>query len=134
MFDRDYVGAWDLNGKDAVVTIAKVAPVVLNNGKTKNKKPVLWFVGAEKGLPLNKTNAKCIAAMYGNDTEQWIGKRIAIYGTKTDVGGEQVDCIRVRPGVPAAATKKNGKAESEPSPSAFSDADLASAGRTEPTP
>lgn len=112
MFDRDYIGAWDLP-RDAVVTISKVeAATLVAQGNKKAKKPVLYFEGKEKGLACNKTNAKTIAAMYGNDTAKWIGKRITIYATKTMFGSEQVDCIRVRPSIPRATT--NGKPAAPP--------------------
>ena len=113
MFDAKYIGSWDLPaGKDVVVTIAKVAGEELNNGRTKNKKPVISFVGKEKTFVANKTNCKAIAGMYGTMTEAWIGKKIALYVTKTHDpgGGGEIDCIRVRPTVP------KGKAAAEPAP------------------
>lgn len=101
MFDKDYIGAWDLAGKDVTVTIAKVeAKILVSQGAKKTKKPVAYFANAEKGMALNTTNCKTIAAMYGSDTDAWVGKRITIYPTKTDMGGQTVDCIRVRPGIP----------------------------------
>jgi hypothetical protein len=112
MFDRDYIGAWDLKG-DVTVTITSVeAKQLTAQGGRTSKKPIIHFDGKEKGFACNKTNAKTIAAMYGNDTAAWSGKRITIYPTQTQMGGETVDCIRVRNVVPAAAGK--GKAAQEP--------------------
>lgn len=100
MFDRDYVGAWDLKG-DTTVAIERVeAKELTAQGGRKSKKPIVYFTGAEKGLACNKTNAKIIAAMYGNDTAAWAGKKITLFATTTSMGGETVDCIRVRPVVP----------------------------------
>lgn len=112
MFDSDWIRAWDLGGKDRVVTIVKVEAGELENhrAKKKDRKPVVWFKGAKKPLALNKTNAKTIASMYGTDTTSWVGKTIAIYPTKTQFGNEEMDCIRVRPNVP------KGKAEDMPNP------------------
>ena len=101
MFDSEYLGAWDLLGKDVTVTVDRVAAGTLTGaGGRKSKKPLVFFVGKEKALALNKTNAKIIAAMYGTDTAEWAGKKITIYPTRTEMAGETVDCIRVRPGVP----------------------------------
>ena len=109
MYDRDYIGAWDLQGRDVVVTIARVeAKELVSQGNRKNKKPVVYFDGTEKGLALNKTNGKAIAGMYGTKTEDWIGRKITIYATRTQMGGEEVDCVRVRPTPPADGT--NSKA------------------------
>lgn len=104
MFDRDYLGAWDIP-HDVTVTIKRVEAKKLQNGKGKaNSKPVLYFEGKEKGLACNKTNGKTIAAMYGNDIEKWSGKRITLYATTTTFGPETVECIRVRPGIPKSST------------------------------
>ena len=101
MYDRDYIYAFDLMGRDVVVTIAKVVAGELTAaGGRKSKKPVVYFEGKDKGLALNKTNGKTIASLFGTDTDQWIGKKIAIYPTETSMGGETVECIRVRNKVP----------------------------------
>lgn len=101
LFAADYVGAWDLSGKDVTLRIIRVVAAVLtsSNGH-KKKKPVVFFENANKGFALNKTNAKTIATMYGNNTEAWIGQRITIYPTQTTFNEHQVDCVRVRPTVP----------------------------------
>lgn len=105
MFDREYIGSWDLpRDRDAIVTIREVKAATLNNGRSSNKKPIVFFAGKEKGMVCNKTNAKTIAAMYGNDTREWVGKAIALYVDKTrdPSGGGEVECIRVRPRPPKA--------------------------------
>lgn len=102
MMDRDFIFAFDLNGKDVTVTIAKVtAGQLTGEGGRKSKKPIAFFEGKEKGMALNATNCKTIAAMYGNDVERWIGKRVTLYPTTTEMGGKTVECIRVRPTPPS---------------------------------
>jgi len=100
MFDRKYVGAWDLEGKEVTVRIVRVTAETLKNKAGENKKPVVYFEGTDKGFALNKTNAKTIAAMYGNDTAAWSGKLITLYATSVSFGNETTDAIRVRPGIP----------------------------------
>lgn len=110
MFDSEYIGAWDLSGKDVTVTIERVeAGTLTAAGGRKSRKPIVHFSGGKKGMALNKTNAKAIAAMYGADTRNWAGKAITIYPTKTEMAGETVDCIRVRPGIPASAPSDGGQ-------------------------
>lgn len=114
LMDREYMYAFDLQGKDCTVTIEKVSQGELTAlGGRKSKKPLCFFrEGREKKpLALNSTNCKTIAALYGNDTADWIGKRITIYPTTTTMAGDTVDCIRVRPSVPA------GKPAAAPEPS-----------------
>lgn len=106
MFDRDYIGAWDLGGRDVTVVIDRVkAGELVGQGGRKARKPIVYFRGKEKGLALNKTNAKAVAAMYGNDTSKWAGKAITLYPTQTQFGGDTVDCIRVRPERPKTEKK-----------------------------
>lgn len=103
LYDRDYIGAWDLEGKDVTVTIATVKGGELTAiGGRKSKKPIIHFAGKEKGMIVNKTNAKTIAAMYGNLVEAWVDKRITLFTsmTRNPEGGGDVECIRVRPSIP----------------------------------
>jgi hypothetical protein len=112
MFDREYIGVWDLEGKDRTLVMEKVhAGTLTAQGNRKSKKPIVFFRGAEKGFPLNKTNAKTIAALYGTDTDNWIGKPITIYPTTTTFGSDTVDCIRVRPQIPKRKSEAGMKSQ-----------------------
>jgi hypothetical protein len=105
MFDYKYIGAWSLKGRDVTVEIRSVERTTLRNRQGADTKPVLYFVGSEKGFVCNKTNASAIEGMYGPETDDWIGKRITLYPDRTQVGPKLVDCIRVRPTAPAAKAK-----------------------------
>lgn len=132
MFDRDYIAAFDLLGKDRTVTISKVVAGTLRNKSTSSKKPVIYFKGAEKGFAINKTNGKTIAAMYGNDTGKWIGKRITLFPTTTTFGSETMECIRVRPQIPKGEAAPEPE-QSEPEQEIKSAAELlAEAGDRQP--
>lgn len=113
MFDGKYLGAWNLvdpegHQKDCTVTISsvKAEKVIMEGGQT-NKKPLISFQGRELPMVCCKTNAKTIAGMYGNDTAAWVGKRITLYATTTQVGGQTKDCIRVRPAIPVTPAKQS---------------------------
>lgn len=100
---NDYLGAHDLDGKDYTLTIKEVLrdQELVMQGGVKEKKPVLTFTNAKKKIVLNKTNAKAIASLHGVDTDQWPGKQITVYPSKTKCGRETVDCVRIRSTVPA---------------------------------
>jgi hypothetical protein len=100
MFDNDYIKAFDLAGKDVIVTIERVCAGEVSNKTKKARKPLLYVKGQAKPLVLNKTNAKVICQLYGKETDEWIGKRLTLYPTTVDFGGETVEAIRVRPQVP----------------------------------
>jgi hypothetical protein len=104
LYDKDYIGAWDLKEKDVTVTITKViGGNLVGQGGRKTRKPVVYMRGTEKGFAINATNGKAIAGMYGNHVEGWVGKRITLYKsmTRNPNGDGDVECIRVRPTVPA---------------------------------
>ncbi len=106
-FEKDFLYSYDLEGRDVTVTIVRVTGGELTgtDGK-KTKKPVIFFKGTKKGLALNITNARTIAAIYGTfDSEAWINQKITLYPTTTTFGRQQMECIRVRP------TKPKGKEE-----------------------
>ena len=88
-YDRDILGAWDLDGKDVTVRIARVEKKMLKGKDGKEtKKPVLFFEGKEKSFPCPITCSKTIAKLYGNDTKSWVGKLITLYGTTGQAFGE----------------------------------------------
>jgi hypothetical protein len=96
IFPSKYLKASDLS-KPIVVTIDNAPLEVLKNPEGKEQsKVVLYFRGAKKALPLNVTNWDAVAAICGEDTEDWPGGRIELYADKTRMGGKTVDCIRVR--------------------------------------
>jgi hypothetical protein len=94
-FPSKYIKCSDLQGRAAPVKIRDVQFEMIG-GDSGDRKAVLYFVGKEKGLVLNKTNANVISDMYGYETDDWVGKPIELFPTKTDYAGKRVDAIRVR--------------------------------------
>lgn len=110
LYDKDYIGAWDLKDKDVTVTITRViGGSLVGQGGRKSKKPVIYMKGTEKGFAVNSTNGKTIAALYGNHVEEWVGKRITLYKstTRSPSGDGEVECIRVRPKAPPESKVKD---------------------------
>jgi hypothetical protein len=104
IFPSKYVKAADLNGKTVTLTIKSLAVEdMLNHSNEHERKPVLYFERATKGLVLNRTNAMIIVGLYGDESDEWTGKRISIYPTKVRAFGTMQDAIRVREEIPAVA-------------------------------
>jgi hypothetical protein len=98
VFPSKYMKAADLKGKPRIVTIESARYETLKglDGK-ETQKIVLYFENVPKSLPLNATNFDGVCDATGcPDTEDWPGQRIELYPTKTSMGGQQVDCIRIR--------------------------------------
>ncbi len=109
-FPSKYLKAADLQGQEPSVTMDRVEmePV----GQKKEMKAILYFVGKEKGLVLNKTNANKIMDLAGTAiTEEWHGVRVRLYATETQFAGDTVDCIRVK-----AVAKPLGMTKQVPAP------------------
>ena len=102
LYPSKWLTAADLPEEGIIVTIVDVTIEKMTDGV---EKPVLHFSEVEKGLVCNKTNAKAIEKMYGDDTDDWTDERISLFPTYTDFGGEQVECIRVKPKKPKAEVK-----------------------------
>lgn len=78
-------------------------------------KPVVWFVGAKKGLIANKTNCLAVAAVHGDETDGWHGKQIIIYPTTIEAFGKSWPVIRVRPAIaPPAPRAASTPAQNSP--------------------
>lgn len=92
MFPSRFIKAADLKGKPVTLTIESVELNELESDKGKEMKGVIAFVGAKKKWVLNRTNAKCLQAMWGRETDGWKGHRVTIYPTTFN----DEPCIRVK--------------------------------------
>jgi hypothetical protein len=90
----NYLKAADLSGRRVTVTFEEVT---LEEMKGEGgKKLVAAFAGKDKKLILNRTNADTITDILGTDeTEDWIGKTVVLFPSKTSFQGKRVDCIRI---------------------------------------
>ena len=114
LFPSKYVKAADLEGRTVTLTITKlVVEEMTGHNSEKQQKPVLYFQKTSKGLVLNRTNAMIIANLYGDESDNWTGKRISIYPTRVKAFGQMQDCIRVREEIPAQP-KPVSQAQPEP--------------------
>jgi len=112
LFPSVFLAAHDLDGKDVTLTIRALVQEELKTDRGGEDKWILYFEETakkaksprmEKRMVMNKTNAKTIMAIHGSETDDWVGKKIVLYPTKTPAFGEIVDCIRVRENVPVEA-------------------------------
>jgi len=95
VFPSRYLKAHELQGKEPVVTIARVEFETI--GRTREQKPIVFFRGKEKGLKINKTMALAISKIAGSaETEAWTGVAIQLFATVTDFGGETFEVIRIK--------------------------------------
>ena len=111
---QKYLKAADLKGVSVRVTIRDCVEEEVGRGRDVETKPVVYFVGKDKGLVLNPTNGNSIAEAYGYETADWSGRQIELYPTTTDYAGKIVDCIRIR--IPPAQPEQAPTPAPSPTP------------------
>ena len=97
MYPKDRIYAADFQGKHVTLTFKSVTKELLGKGTPSEKTMPVWhFEETEKSLPAVLTNGVCARALFGDDSEEWIGHRITLYPEK-DTSGLADDglCIRV---------------------------------------
>lgn len=102
-----FPGKWlkkeDLNGPDGqprpmIVTIQRVEIAQVGTEDEPSSKPAMWF--AEDGIApmvVNSTNWDSVETLYGDDSENWIGKKIELYvDPNVSFAGKKIGGVRVR--------------------------------------
>jgi hypothetical protein len=92
-------------GERTVVTIKTAEEVNFPSGDTV---PVLSFLELDQKLTLNKTRIKKLVEILGEDTDEWIGKKISLYQVDVQYQGKTM------PGVAVAAPPRKPKGGQEP--------------------
>lgn len=99
-FPSKFLKTADLNGHEVTVSISHVKIDDVGQEGQPESKPVLYFIGKEKGMVLNKTNSETLTLTYGDETDDWREKPVIIYPATTTYKGNMVPCLRLR--VPTA--------------------------------
>lgn len=119
-FDSQVFRVWHLGGKERTFRIVDVARVTSEFRGKLQQQPLL-FLENRRGerhpmpLALNRTNQRTLSGLYGNNPKHWIGKTFTMYPTTTELAGEQVECIRVRPQIPQSRSRR------EPAPPVYAE-------------
>lgn len=116
MLSSDYLCAADLWSEkqeryvevDAEIVAVKKGEVVGEKGRKKTM-PFVTLRSAKASLSkpfgLNATNCKTVSSLSGSEiTERWVGVWIRLYVTRTEVGREMIDAIRIRPVSPSPSS------------------------------
>lgn len=97
-FPSKYLKSADAEEKDLILTVARVKMETIGQGAKQEHKPVVYFTEVEKGLVLNKTNAKMIGRIAkSDDTDDWTGAKIRLVSAEVEFQGDLVMSLRVRP-------------------------------------
>jgi len=76
-----------------------------------SKWAIHWKERDVQPMLLNKTNLKLLAAMFGDDTDQWVGKEVEVYfDPSVSYAGQMVGGLRVRPSRPPQPRRRGNPA------------------------
>lgn len=122
-YGSKYLSAGDIiaQGGRKRVKIAKVemADLRQDNGNTTRRKFVLYFVGLDKGMVLNQTNAGIVKDALGKNSTKWVGADVGLYVEQVPFGNKRVPGLRLKvlskPTAPAAP-KTPAPAPTNPAP------------------
>lgn len=112
VINPDYIGAYMMKqGEEMNITIDRVSKALVA-GETGKKECKVAYLRGQKPFILNNTNSKMIAKLLGSPyVEDWVGKTITVFATTTKVGGESVECLRVKPVLPVTKTQQPPQAK-----------------------
>ena len=111
-FPSNYLKAADLQKRDITVAIDRVTREEV--GQNKDLRLVLYFIGKEKGMIVNKTNAQILSMLIGADYEGWHGARICLYEAMVNFQGGLVPAIRIKAARGNGGTQQSRQAQAQP--------------------
>jgi len=113
-FQSTFLKTSDLAGQEHECTIREVImEVVEKEDDRETQKPIVYFEGKRKGLVLNVTRWDVLEEMYGEDTDDWLGKPVIVFPDTTRYKGKRVACMSLR--IPKGS-ELSGSQEEEPPP------------------
>lgn len=96
-FATNFIAAVEFGTKEPTLKIESVQLEELADEKGVNKtRWVVRFQGAKRGWVLNLTNAQLLAALWGRDTDGWVGHAVTLGAEQVRLGKDMVPGIRVR--------------------------------------
>jgi hypothetical protein len=98
-----YLKADDLNGQSRRVLVSHIDLVTMGLPGEEEEKHVLFLHDEPKGLVLNKTNARSLADLLGDESDNWAGKAITLYPAEASFRGKPHTVIRIREAAQADA-------------------------------
>lgn len=115
-FASNYLKAADLQGRSFNLQIARIIVEDVGMDDKPERKPVIHFANAQKGLVLNRTNADAIQTVLGSETDAWIGHTLELFPQRVPFQSRMVDAIRVRVVLPQTAARATMQTPTGPIP------------------
>ncbi len=95
MFPGRFLKAALFDGRDVLLTVSRVRLEDLPEDRGSRVRGILGFKETKLELVLNRTNAESLKALFGRETDDWLGKRVTFYPARIDSEIAEI-AIRVR--------------------------------------
>ena len=98
LFPGRFIKAGEMTDKPVTLKIKSVVlDAIEAEDGTEKMQAVVNFVEIKRQWALNKTNAQCLVAMWGHDSDDWVGKRVTLFA-EPDTSGMSASgvCLRVK--------------------------------------
>lgn len=92
----------DAKGKPTYLAATIAGLVQIEVGPEKERRWALTFKGTNRKLTLNVTNKDRLIELFGAETDDWIGQKIALHGDTAKYAGKTVKAVRIEEPVPGA--------------------------------
>lgn len=90
LFPGRFMKAVELQGRKPTLKIVSVTKHELEGDKGKKIRGVITFERSDptapKEIALNKTNGVCLREMFGDKVQEWVGKRVTLFGVTIESG------------------------------------------------
>ena len=98
LFPGRFIKSGEFQGKDVTLTISRVRIEELEGDGGKKVRGIVSFRETKKEWVLNRTNGECLKALWGKETDNWLGKRVTLWPApfQDNLTGEKTTAIRVR--------------------------------------
>lgn len=118
LFPGRFIKAGEMHGKDVTLTIKTVYRDMLEgNDGIEKAQAIISLVETPREWALNKTNALRLRAMFGDDTDAWVGRRVTLFPEPDSSGmSDSGFCLRVKgsPDIDKSITYKETLARKRP--------------------
>jgi hypothetical protein len=104
LFPSRYLKVGDFSTPKTLTIGPVIKEKMRDSDGVETEKPVLYFVEFSKGLVLNRTNGDTLAKLFGDESDDWKGKRVSLISVKVSAFGKVTDALRVDDKLPANAS------------------------------
>jgi len=95
-FPSNWLKATDIDAEvGAILTIAGYEMKDIGTEDDKERKPVLSFEEVDKELVLNRTNNNTLIGLFGDETDDWIGRKVKLAVVDASYRGKVGPAIRI---------------------------------------